>query len=106
VPLEIVDGGDVRARIAVPAGEPATFLLERVEHGDTPLPYPDADIAAEPQTSFPTSVGISLRLQAFCKHRASATVRPTAPCAPVRALSLETETASAGPPNRMLTARS
>src|SRR6266487_5912975 len=45
--LEIVDGGDVRARIAVRAGETATFVLDRVEPGEMPAPYSDADIAAE-----------------------------------------------------------
>jgi hypothetical protein len=46
-PLEIVDGRDVRARIAVRAGETATFVLDRVEPGEMPVPYSDADIAAE-----------------------------------------------------------
>ena len=46
-PLEIVDGGDVRARIALRAGETATFVLDRVEPGEMPVPYSDADVAAE-----------------------------------------------------------
>ena len=46
-PLEIVDGGDVRARIDLRAGETATFVLDRVEPGELPVPYSDADIAAE-----------------------------------------------------------
>jgi hypothetical protein len=46
-PLEIVDGGDVRARIAVRAGQTATFILDRVEPGEMPVPYSEADIAAE-----------------------------------------------------------
>jgi hypothetical protein len=46
-PLEIVDGGDVRARIELRAGETATFVLDRVEPGELPVPYSDADIAAE-----------------------------------------------------------
>jgi GH15 family glucan-1,4-alpha-glucosidase len=46
-PLEILDGGDVRARIEVQAGETATFVLDRVEHGETTVAYSDADIAAE-----------------------------------------------------------
>ena len=46
-PLEIVNGGDVRARIELRAGETATFVLDRVEPGETPVPYSDADIAAE-----------------------------------------------------------
>jgi GH15 family glucan-1,4-alpha-glucosidase len=43
-PLEIVDGGDVRARVTVGAGETATFVLDRVEPGEAPRPYSDADI--------------------------------------------------------------
>ena len=35
-PLQIVDGDDVRARIAVRAGETATFALDRVEPGEMP----------------------------------------------------------------------
>ena len=46
-PLEIVDGRDVRARIELRAGETATFVLDRVEPGEIPVPYSDADIAAE-----------------------------------------------------------
>ena len=46
-PLEIVDGREARARITVRAGETATFVLGRVEPGETPAPYADADIAAE-----------------------------------------------------------
>src|SRR5512134_2334459 len=46
-PLEIVNGDDVRARIAVRAGETATFVLDRVEPGGMPIPNSDADIAAE-----------------------------------------------------------
>ena len=46
-PLEIVDEGDVRARIALRAGETATFVLDRAEPGDVPVPYSDADISAE-----------------------------------------------------------
>jgi GH15 family glucan-1,4-alpha-glucosidase len=46
-PLEVVDGGDVRARIELWAGDTATFVLDRVEHGEQPLPYSDAEIAAE-----------------------------------------------------------
>ncbi|HEX6586812.1 MAG TPA: glycoside hydrolase family 15 protein, partial [Solirubrobacterales bacterium] len=45
-PLEIVDG-DVRARIALRAGETATFVLDCVDPGEGPVPYSDADIAAE-----------------------------------------------------------
>jgi GH15 family glucan-1,4-alpha-glucosidase len=45
-PLEIVDG-DVRARIELRAGETATFVLDRVEHGEMPVPSSEADIAAE-----------------------------------------------------------
>jgi GH15 family glucan-1,4-alpha-glucosidase len=46
-PLEIVDGGGVRAHIELRAGETVTFVLERVEPGGAPVPYSDADIAAE-----------------------------------------------------------
>ena len=46
-PLEIVDGRDVRARIELQAGEAATFVLDRVEPGEVPVPHSDADIAAE-----------------------------------------------------------
>ncbi|KRE25222.1 hypothetical protein ASG82_16630 [Mycobacterium sp. Soil538] len=44
--LEVVDGGDVRAQFAIRAGETATFVLERVEPGEKPVPYSDADISA------------------------------------------------------------
>jgi GH15 family glucan-1,4-alpha-glucosidase len=46
-PLEIADGGDVRARVVLRAGETATFVLDRVEADETPVPYSDADISAE-----------------------------------------------------------
>jgi GH15 family glucan-1,4-alpha-glucosidase len=46
-PLEIFSGGDVRARMDIRAGESATFVLERVEPGEMPAPYSDADITAE-----------------------------------------------------------
>ena len=46
-PLEIVDGRDVRARIELRAGGDATFVLDRAEPGETPVPHSDADIAAE-----------------------------------------------------------
>ena len=50
-PLEIVDGGDVRARIAVRAGETATFVLDCVEPGEdagrrTPMPTSAAEFDA------------------------------------------------------------
>ncbi|BBX71663.1 glycoside hydrolase family 15 protein [Mycolicibacterium psychrotolerans] len=44
--LEVVDGGDVRTQFAIRAGETATFVLERVEPGEKPVPYSDADISA------------------------------------------------------------
>jgi GH15 family glucan-1,4-alpha-glucosidase len=44
-PLEIV-GEDVRASIELRAGETATFVLERVEPGETPAPCSEADVAA------------------------------------------------------------
>jgi GH15 family glucan-1,4-alpha-glucosidase len=46
-PLEVVDGGAVRASIAIRAGETATFALERVGSREMSVPYSDADIAAE-----------------------------------------------------------
>jgi GH15 family glucan-1,4-alpha-glucosidase len=46
-PLETVGGGDVRARLAVRAGETATFVLACVEPGEMPAPCRDADVAAE-----------------------------------------------------------
>jgi GH15 family glucan-1,4-alpha-glucosidase len=46
-PLEIVDGRDVRAHIELRAGETATFALDRVEPGEMPVAYSDADIGAE-----------------------------------------------------------
>ena len=45
--MEVVNGGDARAHFAVRAGETATFVLDRVEPGETPVPYSDADVAAE-----------------------------------------------------------
>jgi|SRR5215207_1341403 len=36
-PLEIVDGGDVRSRVELRAGETATFVLDRVNPGDALL---------------------------------------------------------------------
>ena len=44
--FEIVDHGGVRASIALAAGETATFVLERVEPGELPVAYSDADIAS------------------------------------------------------------
>ena len=46
-PLEIVGGDDVRARIALRAGDTQTFVLERIEPGELPAPYYDDDIAAD-----------------------------------------------------------
>src|SRR5262249_12414590 len=46
-PLEIVDGGGVRARVALRAGETAIVVLERAEADETPVPYSEADIVAE-----------------------------------------------------------
>jgi GH15 family glucan-1,4-alpha-glucosidase len=46
-PLETVGGGDVRAHLAVRAGETATFVLDCVEPGEMPAPCRDADVAAE-----------------------------------------------------------
>src|SRR5262249_13988371 len=46
-PLEIVDGGDAQAHIAMQPGETASFVLEHAAPDDMPRPYSDADIAAE-----------------------------------------------------------
>jgi GH15 family glucan-1,4-alpha-glucosidase len=46
-PLEIVDGRDVRSRMSLRAGEAATFVLDRVRPSTGPLPYSDADFAAQ-----------------------------------------------------------
>ena len=46
-PLEVVDGGDVRARVSLRARETATFVLDRLEPGEMPVPHSEADIAAE-----------------------------------------------------------
>jgi GH15 family glucan-1,4-alpha-glucosidase len=46
-PLEIVDDGGVRARVTIRAGETVTFVLERVEPGEAPMFYSDAEIDAE-----------------------------------------------------------
>jgi GH15 family glucan-1,4-alpha-glucosidase len=45
--LEIVDDADVRAHVDLRAGETATFVLDRVESGEMPRPYSDAEIAAQ-----------------------------------------------------------
>src|SRR5579885_2620057 len=45
-PLQLVRGGDIAARIELRAGETATFVLERVEPGEMPRPYSDADITS------------------------------------------------------------
>jgi GH15 family glucan-1,4-alpha-glucosidase len=46
-PLEIVYGRDVRAHISLRAGETATLVLERIDHGRVPKPYTDDTVAAE-----------------------------------------------------------
>ena len=43
-PLEVVEGGDVRARIELRAGQTATFVLEP---GELPVAYSEADITGE-----------------------------------------------------------
>src|SRR5262249_35515192 len=51
-PLEIVnDGRDVRALIALRAGETPSFVLARVDPAQTPVPYSHADIGAEFDTA-------------------------------------------------------
>jgi GH15 family glucan-1,4-alpha-glucosidase len=45
-PLEITDGGDVGTRVELRAGEAATFVLDRLEPGQTPAPCTGADVAA------------------------------------------------------------
>ena len=42
-----IDGRDVRARIELAAGQTASFVLDRVEPDEVPVPYSDAVIAAE-----------------------------------------------------------
>ncbi|MDX3246774.1 glycoside hydrolase family 15 protein [Streptomyces sp. ME18-1-4] len=46
-PLQIVGDRDIRGRVALRAGETATFVLDRVQPGERQVPYADADIAAE-----------------------------------------------------------
>jgi GH15 family glucan-1,4-alpha-glucosidase len=46
-PLEIVDDRDIRAHADVRAGETAVFVLSRVEQGEAPVSFSDADIDAE-----------------------------------------------------------
>ena len=50
-PLQILDGRDVRAHFAVRAGEAVTFVLSRAEAGEAPVPYSDADIEVEFDTT-------------------------------------------------------
>jgi GH15 family glucan-1,4-alpha-glucosidase len=46
-PLEIVDGRDIQAHIELRAGETVTFVLERLEGDEMPMPYSEAEITAE-----------------------------------------------------------
>ncbi len=46
-PLEIVNGTDVRARVALRAGETTTFVLEAAVEDQKPPAYSDGDVAAE-----------------------------------------------------------
>ena len=46
-PLEVVDGCDVRVRIALHTGETAIFVLDRLQDGQKPSHYSDADIAVD-----------------------------------------------------------
>jgi GH15 family glucan-1,4-alpha-glucosidase len=46
-PLKIVEGTDVRARVALRAGQTSTFVLEGAAGDKKPVAYSDADIAAE-----------------------------------------------------------
>jgi GH15 family glucan-1,4-alpha-glucosidase len=46
-PLEIVDDADLCGRVELRAGEVATFVLDRVEAGETPLRWSDGDVDAE-----------------------------------------------------------
>jgi len=50
-PLEIVDSGDVGARVELRPGETAAFVLDRLQPSEIPLPYSEADIAAEFDTT-------------------------------------------------------
>jgi GH15 family glucan-1,4-alpha-glucosidase len=45
--LAVVGDGDVRSRVALEAGETATFVLDRVDEGDVPRPHSAAAVAAE-----------------------------------------------------------
>jgi GH15 family glucan-1,4-alpha-glucosidase len=45
-PLQVTEDGDVRARIELRAGETATFVLDRVEAGEPPVPVSDAEVSA------------------------------------------------------------
>jgi GH15 family glucan-1,4-alpha-glucosidase len=46
-PLDIVEGRNVRAQVVVRAGDTATFVLDRIEPGETPAPCDDAEVSAE-----------------------------------------------------------
>jgi GH15 family glucan-1,4-alpha-glucosidase len=46
-PLAIVDGGDIRACVAVRAGETATLVVDRLEPGENPVSHAESDIEAE-----------------------------------------------------------
>jgi GH15 family glucan-1,4-alpha-glucosidase len=45
--LDIVGARDIRAGIALRAGDTATFVFEQVGSGELPIPNPDAEISAE-----------------------------------------------------------
>src|SRR5262249_14453531 len=44
---EIIDDGDVRARVTLREGDTATFVLDRIEPGEAPIPFSDAEVAVE-----------------------------------------------------------
>jgi GH15 family glucan-1,4-alpha-glucosidase len=46
-PVEVVAGRDVCSHFEIRAGETATFVLERIESGETAMPYSDAAVAAD-----------------------------------------------------------
>jgi GH15 family glucan-1,4-alpha-glucosidase len=46
-PLQIVDGRDIQAHIELQAGDTVTFVLERLEGDEMPMPYSEAEITAE-----------------------------------------------------------
>jgi GH15 family glucan-1,4-alpha-glucosidase len=46
-PLDVLDDRDVRASVALGAGETSTFVLDRVEPGEAPKPHSEEVVSAE-----------------------------------------------------------